>query len=244
MAIGATLAFAGKPGGGGASTTLYPDLRTVVPAHLNLVNQQQNEYLRFSNGIANTGGGPWAMRPENSARNHSDDDARSRRSARRTRSTSAAGSAETGDPCYTSSRRRSSRSSSTTRRTTTGTRPMWRFSRFGGVARPGRSSARTRSRSASASSTCTSSTTTRQRARRRSGTATRATRASRSGWVDQYHQATDGQQVDLTGAANGDELLPRLYHEPDERVPRAGPDEQHRLGEVHARRRTRTGTAR
>ncbi len=24
-----------------------------------------------------------------------------------------------------------------------------------------------------------------------------------SGWVDQYHQATDGQQVDLTGVANG-----------------------------------------
>ena len=64
LAVGATLALAGKPDGG-ASTTLYPDLRTVVPAHLNLVNQQQNEYLRFSNGIANTGGGPWAMRPEN-----------------------------------------------------------------------------------------------------------------------------------------------------------------------------------
>jgi hypothetical protein len=43
----------------------YPDLRTVVPTHLNFVNQQQNEYLRFSNGIANTGSGPWALRPEN-----------------------------------------------------------------------------------------------------------------------------------------------------------------------------------
>jgi hypothetical protein len=65
LAVGATLAFAGKPGGDGASTTtLYPDLRTVVPAHLNLVKQQQNEYLRFSNGIANTGGGPWALRPD------------------------------------------------------------------------------------------------------------------------------------------------------------------------------------
>ena len=63
LAVGATLALAGKPAGG-TSTTLYPDLRTVVPAHLNLVNQQQNEYLRFSNGIANTGGGPWALQPD------------------------------------------------------------------------------------------------------------------------------------------------------------------------------------
>src|SRR5688500_18300136 len=55
------MAFAGKPTAG---TALYPDLRTVVPAHLNLVNQQQNEYLRFSNGIANTGAGPWALRPD------------------------------------------------------------------------------------------------------------------------------------------------------------------------------------
>jgi hypothetical protein len=57
-------AMAAGPGGGGADTTLYPDLRTVVPKHLNLVNEHQREYLRFSNGIANTGGGPWAMRPD------------------------------------------------------------------------------------------------------------------------------------------------------------------------------------
>ena len=63
LAIGGAMALAGKPPP--ASTSLYPDLRTVVPAHLNLVNQQQNEYLRFSNGIGNTGGGPWALRPEN-----------------------------------------------------------------------------------------------------------------------------------------------------------------------------------
>ena len=56
LAVGATLAVAGKPPA--PSTALYPDLRTVVPTHLNFVNQQQNEYLRFSNGIANTGGGP------------------------------------------------------------------------------------------------------------------------------------------------------------------------------------------
>ena len=57
------IALAGKPAA--PDTSKYPDLKTVVPTHLNLVNQQQNEYLRFSNGIANTGGGPWAMRPEN-----------------------------------------------------------------------------------------------------------------------------------------------------------------------------------
>jgi len=63
LAIGGTLALAGKPAPP-PDTSLYPDLRTVVPAHLNLVNQQQQEYLRFSNGIANTGGGPWALRPD------------------------------------------------------------------------------------------------------------------------------------------------------------------------------------
>ena len=62
LAVGA-IALAGKPAA--PDTSKYPDLRTVVPTHLNLVNQQQNEFLRFSNGIANTGGGPWAMRPEN-----------------------------------------------------------------------------------------------------------------------------------------------------------------------------------
>jgi Lysyl oxidase len=62
LVVGGAIALAGKPPP--ASTSLYPDLRTVVPAHLNLVNQQQREYLRFSNGIANTGGGPWALRPD------------------------------------------------------------------------------------------------------------------------------------------------------------------------------------
>lgn len=52
---------AGKPSAGAG---LLPDLRTVVPAHLNLVNEHQRDLLRFSNGIANTGVGPWALRPE------------------------------------------------------------------------------------------------------------------------------------------------------------------------------------
>ena len=58
-------ALAGRGGGGSTDLTpLYPDLRTVVPKHLNLVNEHQRDILRFSNGIANTGGGPWALRPD------------------------------------------------------------------------------------------------------------------------------------------------------------------------------------
>ena len=58
----ATGSLAAKPGP--APTGLYPDLRAVVPQQVQLVNQQQREWLRFSNGIANTGAGPWALRPE------------------------------------------------------------------------------------------------------------------------------------------------------------------------------------
>jgi hypothetical protein len=42
----------------------YPDLQTVVPTHLNLVKEHQRDLLRFSNGIANSGPGPWGLRPE------------------------------------------------------------------------------------------------------------------------------------------------------------------------------------
>jgi len=45
------------------SAGLLPDLRTVVPQHLQLVNPQQREILRFSNGIANTGSGALHLRP-------------------------------------------------------------------------------------------------------------------------------------------------------------------------------------
>src|ERR687895_185681 len=60
LAAAIAAAGGGKPG----STALYPDMRTVVPAHLQLVNEHQRETLRFSNGIANTGAGPWALRPD------------------------------------------------------------------------------------------------------------------------------------------------------------------------------------
>ena len=42
---------------------LIPDLQTVVPQHLQLVNDQQHEGLKLTNGIANTGDGTWQMVP-------------------------------------------------------------------------------------------------------------------------------------------------------------------------------------
>jgi hypothetical protein len=62
VALGAaSTVYGGKPSSGQG---LLPDMRTVVPAHLQLVNEHQQETLRFSNGIANTGPGPWALRPD------------------------------------------------------------------------------------------------------------------------------------------------------------------------------------
>jgi hypothetical protein len=55
---------AGPTVAGPSTTGLVPDMRTVVPQHLQLVNAGQKEILRFSNGIANTGVGGWALRPE------------------------------------------------------------------------------------------------------------------------------------------------------------------------------------
>ncbi len=43
---------------------LLPDLQTVVPQQLQVVNKQKHETLRFSNSIANTGVGHWRMRAE------------------------------------------------------------------------------------------------------------------------------------------------------------------------------------
>jgi hypothetical protein len=47
-----------------AGAGLYPDLVTVVPHHLQIVNQLQHTILRFSNSIANVGDGPLQLRPE------------------------------------------------------------------------------------------------------------------------------------------------------------------------------------
>ena len=68
LTAGAVALGAAAVGQGGKTSTpsggLVPDLQTVVPLHLQLVNQQQRELLRFSNGIANTGAGTWALRPD------------------------------------------------------------------------------------------------------------------------------------------------------------------------------------
>src|SRR5262249_55962482 len=65
LALLGLLAVLWVPAAGAAGTSgLYPDIRTVVPTQLQLVNAHQREILRFSNGIANTGAGPWAMRPD------------------------------------------------------------------------------------------------------------------------------------------------------------------------------------
>lgn len=64
------VALTSTAGAGKAPTTTtppaetLPDLQTVVPRHLNLVNQQQRDELRFANGIANAGPGALALRPE------------------------------------------------------------------------------------------------------------------------------------------------------------------------------------
>jgi hypothetical protein len=61
----ATAASGGKPSGSAAG--LYPDLQTAVPHHFTVQNNQQHEWLRFSNLIANTGQGDLRLRPEHDA---------------------------------------------------------------------------------------------------------------------------------------------------------------------------------
>ena len=56
-------------GSGMAGPTLveggpYPDLRAANPHHFTVQNNQQREFLRFSNMVANTGAGDLILRPE------------------------------------------------------------------------------------------------------------------------------------------------------------------------------------
>ena len=47
-----------------AGAGLLPDLRAAVPHHFTVQNTQQGEFLRFSNMVANTGAGDLRLRPE------------------------------------------------------------------------------------------------------------------------------------------------------------------------------------
>jgi hypothetical protein len=49
---------------GGGMPGLFPDLRAAVPGQFTVQNDHQHEYLRFSNLIANTGQGGLRLRPE------------------------------------------------------------------------------------------------------------------------------------------------------------------------------------
>jgi hypothetical protein len=64
LAAPLTLAVPAQAGKPAPSAGLYPDLRAVIPQHLQLVNSHQREILRFSNGVANTGPGHLALRPD------------------------------------------------------------------------------------------------------------------------------------------------------------------------------------
>jgi Lysyl oxidase len=64
LCLAGVAAAAGTAGSSPDDPGQLPDLRTVVPLHLQIQNTQQRDILRFSNGIANTGDGPWALRPE------------------------------------------------------------------------------------------------------------------------------------------------------------------------------------
>ena len=61
LAIGGTMALAGPK----SSVGLYPDFASAVPHHFTIQNSGSDETIRFSNGIANIGAGPFQIRPEN-----------------------------------------------------------------------------------------------------------------------------------------------------------------------------------
>lgn len=47
-----------------AQSGLLPDIQTIVPKQVQIVNAHQRELLRFSNGIVNTGAGHFRLRPK------------------------------------------------------------------------------------------------------------------------------------------------------------------------------------
>ena len=137
---------------------------------------------------------------------------RSRRSATPAPITSAASSRSRSTACYNDRRRVARRRpSSSTRRTTTGTPPTSRSSRCARAARPGPSSAATRSRPAFCLIDLVKIDGNAPAGESIFFDCDTSYQGISAGWVDQYHQSTDGQQVDLTGAAERERLLPRQH---------------------------------
>ena len=62
LAFGGTMALVGTSAA--ASGGLYPDFASAVPHHFTVQKTGQEETLRFSNGVANIGAGPFQIRPE------------------------------------------------------------------------------------------------------------------------------------------------------------------------------------
>lgn len=66
---GVALAAPGGGGGGGSTDPcpggLEPDLKPIVPHHLQIQPTGDRTFLRLTNGIANLSGGPWHLHPEN-----------------------------------------------------------------------------------------------------------------------------------------------------------------------------------
>lgn len=61
LVSGGLVLASGAPAAAKCTGGRLPDLRTVVPKHLQIQNDHQRELLRFTNGIANTGDGAWDL---------------------------------------------------------------------------------------------------------------------------------------------------------------------------------------
>jgi hypothetical protein len=202
--VAALPVLAGKPSGGGGLEAYYPDIRTVVPSHLQLVNEHQLETLRFSNGIANTGPGPWALAPDRPLDTATDVVG----AIQEIRDSNAYYSCEIAEPpnCY-----------NVVATFPTGTfefHPAHNHWHIGSVAlfevRKGSPTGPVVNENSIKTTFCLidwyqldlKSPNTTERA---FFDCYRSYQGVSSGWVDQYHQSTSGQQLDLTGVPEADD---------------------------------------
>jgi Lysyl oxidase len=219
--VAALPGLAGKPSGGTDLRAHYPDIRTVVPTHLQLVNSHQRDILRFANGIANTGPGPWALAPDRPLETATDVVG----AIQEIRDRNAPYSCEIEPPphCY-----------NVLEQIPAGIfefHPAHNHWHIGDVAlfelRKGSSTGPVVGGNSIKTTFCLldsyqldlkSPNTT----ERSFWDCYRSFQGISTGWVDQYHQALDGQQLDLTGVPNADDYYlvstanhARLYTELD-----------------------------